>query len=155
MNVSSKPTVRIRTAHRDDLDALVDLENRSFVTDRVSRAQYRRHLDGETAIVLACESQGRLVGSALVFLRKGSRRARLYSIAIDHHCRGMGVGGALFAAAERAVLDRGRDRLYLEVREDNAVAIRLYESRGYIHVDTLPAFYEDGAAARRYEKALA
>ena len=154
MNVS-KPAVHIRTAHRDDLDALVDLENRSFVTDRVSRAQYRRHLDSPTAIALIAEADGQRVGSALVFVRRGSRRARLYSIAIDHHARGMGVGGALFEAAEAAALDRGRDRLYLEVRDDNAVAIRLYESRGYAHVGTLKAFYEDGAPARRYEKTLA
>lgn len=154
MNVS-KPAVRIRTAHRDDLDALVDLENRSFVTDRVSRAQYRRHIDGTSVTVLIAEADGRFVGSALVFLRHGSRRARLYSIAIDHHARGMGVGGALLRAAEATARDNGRDRLYLEVRDDNAAAIGMYESRGYVRAGTLHGFYEDGADARRYEKSLA
>jgi ribosomal protein S18 acetylase RimI-like enzyme len=154
MNVS-KPAVRIRAAHRADLDALVDLEKRSFDTDRVSRTQYRRHIDSKTGIVLVAEAGGRFAGSALVFLRDGSRRARLYSIAIDHNSRGLGVGGALFRAAEAAARERGRDRLYLEVREDNAAAIGLYESRGYKHVGTLPGFYEDGAPARRYEKTIA
>ncbi len=154
MNVS-KPAVRIRTSHKDDLGALVDLENRSFVTDRVSRAQFRRHLDSDSAVVLVAEADGRFVGSALVFLRRGSRRARLYSIAIDQHARGMGVGGALFEASEAAARERGRGYLSLEVREDNAVAIRLYESRGYVHLATLPGFYEDGATARRYEKTIA
>lgn len=154
MNVS-KPAVRIRTAHRDDLDALVDLENRSFVTDRVSRAQYRRHIDGTSVSVLIAEADGRFVGSALVFQRRGSRRARLYSIAIDHHARGMGVGAALLRAAEATARDNGRDRLYLEVRDDNSAAIGLYESRGYVRGPTLHGFYEDGANARRYEKALA
>src|ERR1700761_7921884 len=144
MNVS-KPSVRIRTAHRDDLDALVDLENRSFVTDRVSRTQYRRHIDGSSVTVLVAEADGRLVGSALVFLRRGSRRARLYSIAIDHHARGMGVGAALLRAAETTARDGGRDGLYLEVRDDNAAAIGLYESRGYVRGPTLRGFYEDGA----------
>ena len=153
MNVS-KPAVRIRTAHRDDLDALVDLENRSFVTDRVSPEQYRRHIDGTSVSVLVAEADGRFVGSALVFQRRGSRRARLYSIAIDHHARGMGVGAALLRAAEAAARDNGRDRLYLEVREDNGAAIAMYESRGYVRGPTLHGFYEDGADARRYEKAL-
>jgi ribosomal-protein-alanine N-acetyltransferase len=154
MNVS-KPSVHIRTAHRPDLDALVDLENHSFVTDRVSRAQYRRHIDSASAVVLVAEAEGRFVGSALVFLRQGSRRARLYSIAIDHESRGMGVGAALLRAAEAAARDNGRDRLYLEVRDDNAAAIGLYESRGYVRGPTLHGFYEDGAHARRYEKPLA
>src|ERR1700744_3658868 len=137
MNVS-KPAVRIRTAHRDDLDALVELENHSFVTDRVSRGQYRRHLDSPTAIALVAEACGRFAGSALVFLRADSRRARLYSIAIANDCRGMGVGGALLAAVEKAVCASGRKSVYLEVREDNAAAIGLYEKRGYVRGQRLP-----------------
>src|SRR4051812_33884365 len=144
MNVSKVP-VRIRTAHPADLDALVELENRSFVTDRVSRAQYRRHIDSETGIVLVAEAAGRFAGSALVFLRKGSARARLYSIAIADDCRGLGVGAALLRAAENATRDSGRAVLYLEVRDDNAAAIGLYESRGYMRGVTLRGFYEDGA----------
>ena len=50
--------------------------------------------------------------------------------------------------------DNGRDRLYLEVRDDNAAAIGMYESRGYVRGPTLHGFYEDGAHARRYEKPL-
>src|SRR5262245_38132688 len=104
MNVS-KPAVRIRRASMDDLGALVDLENRSFVTDLVSRAQYRRHIRGTSVTVLVAEADGRFVGSALVFLRRGTRRARLYSIAIDHDSRGMGVGAALLRAAEATARD--------------------------------------------------
>jgi ribosomal-protein-alanine N-acetyltransferase len=149
---ASKVAVRIRTAHAADLDALVELENRSFVTDRVSRAQYRRHIDSETGIVLVAEAGGRFAGSALVFLRKGSVRARLYSIAIANDSRGMGVGAALLRAAEEAARQSGRTNLYLEVRDDNAAAVSLYESRGYTRGPTLRGFYEDGADARRYEK---
>ena len=154
MNVS-RPAVHIRAARLPDLDALVELENRSFVTDRVSRAQYRRHIGSASVVVLVAESDGRFVGSALVFLRRRSRRARLYSIAIDHESRGIGVGAALLRAAEATARDNARDRLYLEVREDNAAAIGMYESRGYVRGPTLHGFYEDGADARRYEKALA
>ena len=154
MNVSKVP-VHIRTARAADLDALVELENRSFVTDRVSRAQYRRHIDSATGIVLVAEADARIAGSVLVFLRRGSRRARLYSIAIAHACRGLGVGAALLDAAEKAARKCRRTSLYLEVREDNAVAIRLYESRGYMPGEILHGFYEDGADARRYEKRLA
>ena len=154
MNVSTVP-VRIRAAGRDDLDALVELENRSFVTDRVSRAQYRRHIDSATGIVLVAEAGGPIAGSALVFLRRGSRKARLYSIAIAHHSRGKGVGAALLQAVETSARERNCDQVYLEVRQDNAAAIGLYESRGYVRGRTLPGFYEDGADARRYEKTIA
>ena len=42
----------------------------------------------------------------------------------------------------------------LEVRADNAAARKLYESTGYARIAVLPDYYEDGAAAWRYEKAL-
>jgi [ribosomal protein S18]-alanine N-acetyltransferase len=153
MNVSKVP-IRIRAARPLDLDALVELENRSFVTDRVSRAQYRRHIDSETGIVLVAEARRRFAGSALVFLRKGNPRARLYSIAIANDCRGIGVGAALLRAAEKSARENGRTILYLEVREDNAAAVNLYESRGYVRGPILGGFYEDGADARRYEKRI-
>ncbi len=153
MNVS-KPSVRIRAARPADLDALVELENRSFDTDRVSRTQYRRHIDSATGVVLIAQSGAKIAGSALVFLRSRSRRARLYSIAIAHDCRGMGVGAALLRACEKSARDSGRQTLYLEVRDDNAAAIHLYESRGYRRGPILRRFYEDGADARRYEKTI-
>ena len=44
------PTVRIRAARMSDLDALVELENRSFTSDRMSRRQWRRHLAVPTTL---------------------------------------------------------------------------------------------------------
>ena len=44
--------------------------------------------------------------------------------------------------------------LRLEVREDNARAIRIYEQNGYRRIGREPDYYEDGATALRYEKTL-
>jgi ribosomal protein S18 acetylase RimI-like enzyme len=55
---------------------------------------------------------------------------------------------------EKAAADRGCRRLRLEVRQDNAAAIRLYERRGYRRFAARGTYYEDGADAWRYEKCL-
>src|SRR6201996_3904442 len=95
--------VRVRRAELSDLDDLVALEESSFATDRLSRAQYRRHLDSETAQVLvASANHRRFLGTAVVFFRKQSRIAPLYSIATKPEARGKGVGSALIAAVEAA-----------------------------------------------------
>uniref|UniRef100_UPI002147BA8E GNAT family N-acetyltransferase n=1 Tax=Tahibacter caeni TaxID=1453545 RepID=UPI002147BA8E len=65
-----------------------------------------------------------------------------------------GIGAALLAAAETAARARGLQTLSLEVRRDNAAAVRLYESRGYRRIAALDAYYDDGAAAWRYAKSL-
>lgn len=144
----------IRRATRSDLTALLELEHASFDHDRVSRAQFRRHLDSASACVLVAEENGTVRGCALVFFRRGSRHARLYSIAIAHAARGQGLGATLLQCSEREARARGCDTLRLEVRTDNASAIALYERRGYLRAALEPAFYENGADAWRYVKTL-
>jgi ribosomal protein S18 acetylase RimI-like enzyme len=45
--------------------------------------------------------------------------------------------------------------MHLEVHVGNVAAITLYEHRGYRRGARAPRFYEDGADAWRYAKALA
>jgi len=145
--------VRVRRAELSDLDDLVALEESSFATDRLSREQYRRHLDSETAQVLvASANHRRFLGTAVVFFRKGTKVARLYSIATHAEARGKGVGSALLEASEHLAKRRGCKVLRLEVRTDNDVAIRLYERLGYIRIGRYARYYGDGADAWRYEK---
>jgi ribosomal protein S18 acetylase RimI-like enzyme len=148
--------VRVRRAELSDLDDLVALEQATFDSDQISRAQFRRHLDSDSARVLvASANHRRFLGTAMVFFRKGSRVARLYSIASLPEARGKGVGTALIDAAEAAARQRRCQSLRLEVRTDNDSAIRLYERLGYSRVGPVKkGFYEDGADAFVFEKML-
>lgn len=151
---ASPPAARIRRAVPDDLDALVVLEERVFDCDLISRPQYRRHLDSSSAVVLVATASGRLLGSAVVFFRRNSRTARLYSIATAPEARGRGVAAALLAAVERLARGRRCRTLRLEVRTDNTAARRLYERRGYLRRGHRPGYYEDGTDALQYAKPL-
>jgi ribosomal protein S18 acetylase RimI-like enzyme len=145
---------RIRRAMPADLPALVALERRAFTTDHLSPRQYRHHLANPGALVLAAVDAGGLLGKAVVFFRKGSDIARLYSIAVDDAARGRGIASALLHAVERGARARGSVRVRLEVRQDNPGAIGLYEKQGYRRFGAIAGFYEDGADAWRYEKEL-
>ena len=154
----SHPSTPVRAATPADLDALVALELRAFSGDRMSRVQYRRHLASPGAAVLVADAPGEgegVLGSALVFFRRGTTLARLYSIATAPAARGRGIGASLLAATEQAARDRGCRALRLEVRVDNTAAIALYERAGYRRIGRYTAYYEDGADAWRYEKSLA
>jgi ribosomal protein S18 acetylase RimI-like enzyme len=147
--------VRVRRAESSDLDDLVTLEERTFDSDRLSRAQYRRHLDSDSAQVLvASANHRRFLGTAVLFFRKGSGVARLYSLATQPDARGKGVGSALLDAAAQVAHRRGCRALRLEVRIDNAVAISLYERLGFRRIGRYQRYYQDGADAWRYEKTL-
>ena len=95
-----------------------------------------------------------ILGYYVLLFRARSAVARLYSIAVDGRYRGRGIAQSLLADAERTSRRQGLARLSLEVREDNAAAIRLYERRGYVLNGRIADYYADGAGARRYEKRL-
>ncbi len=146
----ARKSVAVRRASIGDIDALVELEQRSFFGDRMRRAQYRRHLVSETAWVLIASEQCLLLGSTVLFFRKRSHAARLYSLATDPAARGRGIGRTLLDAAIDAARQRGCHVLRLEVRTDNHAAIALYERAGFYRSGRYSKYYEDGADAWRY-----
>lgn len=148
-------TIRIRPAQRDDVEAMQRLELAAFPGDRLSRRAMRRLVGRDTALCLVAEDDAGLAGDAIVLLRRNSKAARLYSLAVDPDRRGRGIGTGLLAQAERLAAATGRRRMTLEVREDNDAAIRRYLATGYARAGRKPDFYDDGAAALVLEKFLA
>ncbi|MGN6306135.1 MAG: peptidase C39 family protein [Mesorhizobium sp.] len=146
--------VEIRKARASDVDALAAIENAVFPGDRISRRSFRTLIERETAEALVAEANRRVAGYAIVLLRTGSGVARLYSIAAAPGFGGQGVGRLLLDAAEEAAFRHERMLLRLEVREDNARAIQVYEKAGYRRIGREGDYYEDGASALRYEKTL-
>jgi len=151
---SASDEVHVRRATINDLDDIVALENASFASDRVSVRQWRHHLESLSADVLLAIRDRRVVGAAMLLFHRRHRVARLYSIAVAASERGRRIGERLLHAAELAAARRESRALRLEVRADNAAAQRLYERNGYRSIGERRGYYEDGANARRYEKAL-
>lgn len=144
----------IRTARATDVDDLAAIEKAVFASDRISRRSFRLLIERETAEMLVAEYDGHIAGYAVVLFRKGSGVARLYSIATGPFFGGRGIGRLLLERAEEAAFEHGRMMLRLEVREDNARAIRIYEQSGYRKIGRELGYYGDGQTALRYEKTL-
>lgn len=149
------PPLVLRSAQVADIDALDELETHVFAFDRISRRSFRRFIQGDTdELVVIDGDEGRIAGYALVLLRKRTALARLYSIAVSPDHAGKGYGRKLLAEAERRAEERDAIVLRLEVRADNAAAIRLYETSGYRRFGRYDGYYEDGMDALRFEKLL-
>jgi ribosomal-protein-alanine acetyltransferase len=148
------PAVRMRPGRVSDLDALFALEQAAFMTDRLSRRSLRHFLASPNATLTVAEKGGKLAGCSLVLYRRRSKLARLYSIAIAPEFRRRGLAQSLLAAAEKEATRRGRRALRIEVREDNARAIKLYKKLGYRLFGRHPGYYDDRGNALRFEKFL-
>lgn len=152
---SPSQAITIRPARLEDLDRLVQVEHRSFTTDRFSRRTFRYLLTRANAVTLVAELDAKIIGYVTVLFHQNTFLARLYSIAVDPAFRGLGVGSKLIEAAEQLALAHDCVTLRLEVRQDNASAIRLYQAHGYKPLGTVPDYYEDHMDALRMEKFLA
>lgn len=150
-----EPSILIRPAEGGDAGALVDIEQRTFMTDRMARRGFRRLLSSPTATLLVAERDGGVVGYVLLLYRAGTSIARLYSIAVLPEFAGRGIGTQLLAAAEQAARARGCAAVRLEVHERNAGAISRYQKNGYRLFGRYERYYEDQGHALRYEKPLA
>lgn len=146
-------TPTLRAAVAADLPALLALEAQ-FPGDRLSSRQFRRHLISKSARLWVAHSGESLLGASLVFFRSGSVGARLYSLVVDAHARGCGIGALLLSDAEAAARRRGCRWMGLEVRADNEAAIGLYRRSGYRLVSGLPGYYSDGGDGLRFRREL-
>ena len=149
-----------------DLNALIALEQACFSSDRLSRRSFRHFLTAQandkteqpssSLWLLRAENQSSapIIGYGLLLFRRGTRLARLYSLAIHPDYQGQGLAGLLLDHLEQEAEKLKLVFLRLEVRQDNQAAIQLYEKRSYRRFGQIKSYYEDGEHALRMEKRL-
>ncbi|ABG42656.1 GCN5-related N-acetyltransferase [Paraglaciecola sp. T6c] len=154
--LSSVNTVSIRNARVNDIAQLVELENASFQSDRLSQRRFMHWLkatDSHRVFMVATDGEN-VLAYGLVIMRKGTRLARLYSIAVSITAQGMGVGRKLLLALEQQTLEQDKLFMRLEVATNNIGAIKLYESLGYRSFGTYANYYEGSIDALRMQKPI-
>ena len=147
-------TVFFRRPQLNDLDALVELENQCFATDKLSRRSFRHWLGLDAPSLLVAEIGRVLAGYILVIHHRGTRLARLYSLAVAPAFRGQGLAKGLIQKAEALAREEGYLYLRLEVSVDNQSAIRCYEALGYQRFGLYRDYYQDHKDALRYQKCI-
>lgn len=149
-----RDTIQIRPAREDDIPALMQLEMANFASDRLSKRRMRHWVQADNRIFLVLTMSGVVSGYCLILLHKGTRLARLYSIAVDGSARGKGLGRLLLTEGEEKAADQGRLFMRLEVARNNLGAIRLYESMGYVIFGEKQDYYQDHQDALRMQKRI-
>jgi ribosomal-protein-alanine N-acetyltransferase len=77
--------------------------------------------------------------------RPGDLEASVHTIGVDPDWQGKGVGTALLRAM-LAAADELTAPVFLEVRTDNATAIRLYEAHGFVRLGLRRRYYQPSNA---------
>jgi ribosomal protein S18 acetylase RimI-like enzyme len=152
---SRTPEAKFRRGRLSDLDALLAFEKDFFGPDhQISRRSFRRFIVSANCTLIVAEVGGQVAGCALVLYRRGSKRARLYTIAVGDAFQRRGYARRLLAAAEASAKRHSRRVMHLEVRADDAGAIALYETAGYRLFGRRRRYYDGRIDALRFEKPL-
>lgn len=146
--------IEIRDVTTADLTPLIALEKRCFATDRLSKRSFSHWIKANHRIFLVAESHSQIAAYGLVIMRKGTRLARLYSIAVDQNIEGKGIGRQLLLALEKKTVTAEKLFLRLEVEKTNQRAIHLYQSMGYKIFGDYEHYYENNGDAFRMQKSI-
>jgi len=153
-SVTSLDNIEIRDVTSADLTQLIALEKSCFATDRLSKRSFSHWIKSTQCVFLIAESHGQIVAYGLVIMRKGTRLARLYSIAVDQNIEGRGIGRQLLLALEKKTVAAGKLFLRLEVEKTNQRAINLYQAMGYKIFGDYEHYYENNGDAFRMQKSI-
>ena len=108
--------------------------------DSVNNVQYLAKVDGE------------IIGTASLNRKPGRMRHRgEFGISLKKAWWGCGAASALMEAILVFARENSFEQLNLEVRSDNARAIRLYEKYGFRKLCTFPAFFRIRGKAVDYD----
>ena len=136
----------IRPVGAQEMAALAEIHSSAF-DEAWDAASFARLLAMPGAFALvAVEKDG---PRGFVLARLGGGEAEIITIAVDPAARRKGLGRALMRRVAAEALARGAEAIFLEVAEDNAPAIALYERLGFEAVGRRPAYYNrpDGKIA--------
>jgi [ribosomal protein S18]-alanine N-acetyltransferase len=149
-------TVRLREMTRDDLDAVMRLEQELFAPDTWTRSMYLEELGLRdtrhylVAVDSADGGQDEVVGYGGLIAYP--EEAHIATIGVTTSRQGEGIGGTLLDAL-LAEADRRSPVVLLEVRATDEDTQRLYRRRGFVPIGVRPHYYplsgEDAVVMRR------
>jgi len=134
----NRPDLVLRVMRESDLTGVLNIERRSFSIPW-EEATFRGLMRRQSASLLVAEQAGVLVGYAVMWY--AADEAELGDLSVLPEARRRGLGRWILDRAMREAGRRGAKQIFLEVRESNTDARRLYEKAGFVDVGVRPSYY--------------
>lgn len=137
--------MRIRLADKDDLRAIIAMQEKSPEASHWVPADYARLMDDAGGKILVAElptmDPPKILGFAA--FHRVIDEVEIRNMAVDPEHRHQGVGRALLETARERLLEAGAKRVFLEVRASNKPALSLYYSIGFAIHSRRADYYHD------------
>lgn len=133
--------LNIRAMELADIDAVLAVEEASFITPWSRSAFVAEIEDNDLACYLVVEAEGQVVGYAGMWVILDE--AHVTNVALLPAFRGRSLGARLMDALCLLAKALGAVRMTLEVRPSNQAAQRLYGKLGFVAKGVRPGYYTD------------
>lgn len=137
MSAVWQPQVAVRAMRRDDLAAIIAIEQSAYshpwsvgIFDDCLRVGYR---------CLVVTDRGQICGYAIYSIALDE--AHLLNLCVSPEWRRVGLASILIDHVLRELTLAGVDRVFLEVRPSNKPALKLYAKQGFEKVGRRPGYY--------------
>lgn len=98
--------------------------------------------------LIAEDAYGNIIGAICGSIING-RRASISLFSVEKDFRGQGIGTEILNAFRTICMIEGYREIQLEVRVTNIYSIDFYENNGFIIIEFLKSFYNDGGDGYR------
>lgn len=130
--------IEIRKMQEEDIDDVLIVENNSFSTPW-SKESFMGELVNPMALYLCVHVDNRVIGYAGMW--KIYDEGHITNVAILDKYRGLGISKTLMYDMIDLAMMNNINRLTLEVRKSNMVAINLYKKLGFVSYGIRPKYY--------------
>ena len=139
-----------------DIGTLSRIEHECFTTEAFSRRLIMSLLRAPGAVSLLAKENEEVAGFLIGLVDDYGevKLGHIVTIDVIPKYRRKGIATKLLQKVEKVFQDTGVRTSYLEVRDDNVAARRLYQKLGYREVEVLKGYYSRGGDGIRLEKTL-
>ncbi len=130
----------IRKMHENDAEIVAKIESDIFSTPW-SEKDFSDAVKNESNLYLVSEESEKISGYCGLWI--SYECADLCNMAVVKSQRGQGTGYLLLEESFRQCIERGVERIILEVRSSNEAARHLYEKTGFNYISTRKNYYKN------------
>ena len=125
------------------LDRIYEIEMECFDREAFTKQQIAHLLTNYNSVSLVAKVNGEIIGFiiGMIYLERNSLTGHILTIDISRIHRRKGIAQKLLQEIEKIFKEKGLEVCYLEVREDNIVALSLYHKSGYRKIGRLRNYY--------------
>jgi len=136
-------SITIEDASIRHLDELFSIETECFKKEAFTRQQIARLLTDYSCIGIIAKENSQVVGFCIasIYYERSSMVGHILTIDVLPAFRRKDIGARLLQEIEGLLRNKSAKSMCLEVREDNAAAMALYQKMGYSRIGKLRNYY--------------